>query len=101
MLFFGDASALLRVDAWTNFVLFASGVISIGLGHWLYYIGIRDLGAAPSQSALLLCPLGTMLLSAGLFGETFRFEQIVSGAVLLTGAFLALSARPPVAEEPA
>jgi drug/metabolite transporter (DMT)-like permease len=71
------------------------------LGHWLYYIGIRDVGAAPSQSALLLCPLGTMLLSAGLFGETFRLEQIVSGAVLLIGAFLALSAQPPVPEEPA
>jgi drug/metabolite transporter (DMT)-like permease len=42
-----------------------------------------------------------MLLSAGLFGETFRFEQIVSGAVLLCGAFLALSAKPPVPEEPA
>ena len=101
MLLFGDPSALLCVDAWTNFVLLGSGVISIGLGHWLYYIGIRDVGAAPSQSALLLCPLGTMLLSAGLFGETFRLEQIVSGAVLLIGAFLALSAQPPVPEEPA
>ena len=101
MLLFGDASALLRVDAWTCFVLFASGVISIGLGHWLYYIGIRDVGAASSQAALLLCPLGTMLLSAGLFGETFRFEQIVSGAALLCGAFLALSAKPPFPEEPA
>lgn len=101
MLLFGDASALLRVDAWTGFVLVASGVVSIGLGHWLYYIGIREVGAAPSQAALLLCPLGTMMLSSGLFGETFRFGQIVAGAVLLTGAFLALSARPPLPEEPA
>jgi drug/metabolite transporter (DMT)-like permease len=101
MLLFGDATALLRVDAWANFVLFASGVISIGVGHWLYYIGIRDVGAAPSQAALLLCPLGTMLLSSALFGETFRFEQIFAGAVLLLGAFLALSARPPAIKEPA
>jgi len=50
---------------------------------------------------LLLCPLGTMLLSSALFGETFRFEQIFAGAVLLLGAFLALSARPPAIEEPA
>jgi hypothetical protein len=42
-----------------------------------------------------------MLLSSGLFGESFRFEQLLSGAVLLTGAFLALAARPPVGEEPA
>jgi len=101
MLFFGDAATLFRVDAWTNFVLFASGVVSIGLGHWLYYIGIREVGAAPSQAALLLCPLGTMMLSAGLFGEIFRLEQIAAGAVLLIGAFLALSARPPAVEEPA
>lgn len=101
LLMFGDAGAVLRADAWTNFVLFGSGVISIGIGHWLYYIGIREVGAAPSQAALLLCPLGTMILSAGLFGETFRAEQIAAGALLLLGAFLALSARPPVIEEPA
>jgi len=101
MLVYGDASALWRADAWTNFVLFGSGVLAIGVGHWFYYVGIRELGAAPAQSALLLCPLGTMLLSAGLFGETFRFEQLLAGAVLLLGAFLALAARPPVVEEPA
>ena len=101
MMVFGDPGAVWRADAWTNFVLFGSGVLSIGLGHWLYYVGIREVGAAPSQSALLLCPLGTMALSAGLFGETFRGEQIAAGLLLLVGAFLALSARPPVIEEPA
>lgn len=101
MLVFGDAAAPWRCDAWTNFVLFGSGVLSIGAGHWFYYVGIRELGAAPAQSALLLCPLGTMLLSSALFGETFRFEQLLAGAVLLGGAFLALAARPPVVEEPA
>lgn len=100
MLLYGDAGEVMRADAWTNFVLFASGVISIGLGHWLYYIGIRELGAAPSQSALLLCPLGTMLLSAFLMGEKFSFEQVLAGSVLLAGAFVALAARPPVVEEP-
>ena len=101
MLVLGDPAAVLRAGAWSNFILFGSGVVSIGLGHWLYYIGIRDLGAAPAQSALLLCPLGTMLLSAGLFGESFRAEQVASGAVLLLGAFLSLTASPPVIEEPA
>ena len=101
MLLFGDAASIFRADAWTNFVLFGSGMLAVGIGHWLYYIGIRELGAAPAQSALLLCPLGTMLLSSALFGETFRFEQIAAGAILLLGAFLALSARPPVIEEPA
>ena len=97
MLLFGDAGRIFTADAWTNFILFASGVVSIGLGHWLYYVGIRHLGAAPSQSALLLCPLGTMLLSSFLFGETFRAEQVIAGTILLCGAFLALSARPPAA----
>ena len=101
MLLFGDASSLLRVDAWTNFVLFGSGMLAVGVGHWLYYVGIRELGAAPAQSALLLCPLGTMLLSAELFGESFSITQMVAGGILLLGAFLALAARPPVVEEPA
>lgn len=101
MLAFGDAGAPWRSDAWTNFVLFGSGVLAIGIGHWFYYVGIRESGAAPAQSALLLCPLGTMLLSSALFGETFRLEQIMAGAILLLGAFLALTARAPVIEEPA
>ena len=101
MLLFGDASSILHVDAWTNFVLFGSGVLSIGVGHWLYYVGIRELGAAPAQSALLLCPLGTVLLSAEMFGEAFSVTQMAAGGILLLGAFLALAARPPVVEEPA
>lgn len=101
MLLFGDAGAPWRADAWSVFILFFSGVFSIGLGHWLYYVGIRELGASAAQSALLLCPLGTMLLSAGLFGERFRAGQLVAGGVLILGAFLALSARPQSVEEPA
>jgi len=101
MLVFGDPGAVLRADAWTNFVLFGSGVLSIGVGHWLYYVGIRELGAAPAQSALLLCPLGTMMISAELFGERFGVIETAAGGILLLGAFLALSARPPVVEEPA
>lgn len=101
MLLFGDASSILRVDAWTNFVLFGSGMLAVGVGHWLYYVGIRELGAAPAQSALILCPLGTMLLSAELFGESFSATQMAAGGILLLGAFLALAARPPVVEEPA
>lgn len=101
MLVFGDAGAILRAGVWINFVLFGSGVLAIGAGHWLYYVGIRDLGAAPAQSALLLCPLGTMMLSSALFGEIFHTGQIVAGGVLLVGTFLALATRPPVVEEPA
>jgi drug/metabolite transporter (DMT)-like permease len=91
----GDFGAVLRADGWTNFVLIFSGVLSIGVGHWLFYIAIRDLGAAPSQSGLLLCPLGTAVLSSFIFGETFQLEQVAAGGMLLFGAFLALSARPP------
>jgi len=101
MLMFGDASAPWHCDAWTKFVLFGSGVLAIGVGHWFYYVGIRESGAAPAQSALLLCPLGTMLLSSALFGESFLPGQLLAGAILLTGAFLALAAKPPVVEEPA
>lgn len=95
MVVWGDFGAILRADAWTNFVLIFSGVLSIGVGHWLYYIAIRDLGAAPSQTGLLLCPLGTMVISSFLFDESFRAAQIAAGGLLLFGSFLALSARPP------
>jgi hypothetical protein len=42
-----------------------------------------------------------MFLSAGIFGENFRTGQLVAGAFILIGAFLALTARPPIIKEPA
>lgn len=90
----GDPSALWRAAAETNAILVASAVVCIALGHWLYYVAIRDLGAASSQAVLLLCPLGTVLLSGAFFGEPFAPGVLVPGALLLAGALLTIVARP-------
>jgi ABC-type uncharacterized transport system permease subunit len=42
-----------------------------------------------------------MMISAELFGEKFGVIETAAGGILLLGAFFALSARPPVVEEPA
>ncbi len=97
---FGDLGAPWRAQGSSNLVLVISAAFSIGLGHWLYYVGLRDLGAASSQAALLLCPLGTVLLSAWWFAEPFTWWQGAAGLVLLGGAYLSLTARPEGTVEP-
>jgi drug/metabolite transporter (DMT)-like permease len=93
MISFGDAMAVTRAPWQANVLLFGSGALCIGIGHVLYYVSIRDLGASFSQSIQLVCPFGTVLLSGWLFGEPFSLWQWLLGGVLLSGTLLAILAR--------
>lgn len=100
---FGTIETPLQVDARVNIILVISAVTCISLAHVLYYIAIRKVGVALSQTLQLLCPAGALGLSALFFGERLTQMQIWSAALLLLGAFLALkvktTADPAVLEE--
>ncbi len=91
---FGKIGTPLHVGAQVNGVLVISAVTCISLAHVLYYIAIREIGVALSQTLQLLSPVGAILLSAWLFGERFSSAQIWSAAILLCGAFLATRVKP-------
>ncbi|HEY2614588.1 MAG TPA: DMT family transporter [Chthoniobacterales bacterium] len=87
---FGKITTPLHSSADVNFILIISAVTCISLAHVLYYIAIRTVGVALSQTLQLLCPAGALGLSAIFFGERLTQAQIWSAAVLLSGAFLAM-----------
>jgi drug/metabolite transporter (DMT)-like permease len=91
---FGNIATPLQVTAHVNLILLISAVTCISLAHVLYYVAIRELGVALSQTLQLLCPVAALALSAWIFGERLTTPQLISAGVLLVGAFLAMQAKP-------
>jgi drug/metabolite transporter (DMT)-like permease len=100
-LLFGKISTPLHVGAHVNLVLIISAVLCISIAHVLYYIAIREIGVALSQTLQLLCPVGALALSAVIFGERLTSAQLISAAILLFGAFLAMRVKPVATAETA
>jgi drug/metabolite transporter (DMT)-like permease len=100
-LVFGKISTPLHVGGQVNLVLIISAVLCITIAHVLYYIAIREIGVALSQTLQLLCPVGALILSALIFGERLTTVQLLSAGVLLFGAFLAMQVKPAATTETA
>ncbi len=99
--FFGKLSTPLHVGAQVNLILVVSAVTCITMAHVLYYVAIREIGVALAQTLQLLCPIGALGLSAWIFGERLTPAQLVSAAILLLGAFLAMRTKPQAVTESA
>ena len=93
---FGKIETPLRVDASVSLILIISAVTCITLAHVLYYVAIRKVGVALSQTLQLICPAGALGLSALFFGERLTRAQLWSAGLLLFGAFLAMRVKPAV-----
>jgi len=100
-LVFGKIATPLHVNANVNWILIISAVSCITLAHVLYYVAIREIGVALAQSLQLLSPLVALGLSALVFHERLTFAQVISAAILLIGAFLAMQTRPVAVTETA
>ena len=96
---FGKIDTPLHAGAHVNGVLAVSAVICISLAHVLYYVAIREIGVALSQTLQLLSPVGAIALSAWIFGERLSAAQFCSAGVLLFGAFLATRVKPATVTE--
>jgi drug/metabolite transporter (DMT)-like permease len=98
---FGKIATPVHAGAHANLVLVISAVTCITLAHVLYYVALREIGVALSQSLQLLCPAIAMGLSAWIYGERLTNAQLWSAAVLLFGAFLAMRTKPIATTETA
>jgi drug/metabolite transporter (DMT)-like permease len=96
---FGKIATPVQVDARVNIILVISALTCISLAHVLYYVAIRKVGVALSQTLQLICPLGALGLSAFFFDEHLTAAQLWSAGLLLFGAFLAMRVKP--GDEPA
>ena len=98
---FGKIDTPLHAGSQANLVLIVSAVTCITLAHVLYYVAIREIGVALSQSLQLLCPAIALALSAWIYGERLTHAQIWSAGILLIGAFLAMRVKPLATAETA
>jgi len=98
---FGKIATPVHAGAHANLVLVISAVTCITLAHVLYYVAIREIGVALSQSLQLLCPAIAMGLSAWIYGERLTNAQLWSAGILLIGAFLAMRTKPIATTETA
>lgn len=87
---FGNIATPLHAGTSVNLILIVSAVTCISLAHVLYYVAIRQVGVALSQTLQLLCPAGALGLSVLFFDERLTRAQVWSALVLLFGAFLAM-----------
>jgi drug/metabolite transporter (DMT)-like permease len=98
---FGKIAMPLHAGVQPNLVLIISAITCITLAHVLYYVAIREIGVALSQSLQLLCPAIAMALSAWIYGERLTHAQLWSAGILLIGAFLAMRTKPIATAETA
>jgi drug/metabolite transporter (DMT)-like permease len=98
---FGRIGTPLQAGGPANLVLVISAVTCITLAHVLYYVAIREIGVALSQSLQLLCPAIALGLSAWIYGERLTYAQLWSAGILLFGAFLAMRVKPVATAETA
>jgi drug/metabolite transporter (DMT)-like permease len=98
---FGKIAMPLHAGVQPNLVLIISAITCITLAHVLYYVAIREIGVALSQSLQLLCPAIAMALSAWIYGERLTHAQFWSAGILLIGAFLAMRTKPIATAETA
>ncbi len=98
-LLFGRIDAPLHAGADVNLILIISAITCITMAHVLYYVAIQEVGVALAQTLQLLCPIGALGLSAVIFHERLTPAQLISAAILLTGAFLAMRTKPTVVIE--
>jgi drug/metabolite transporter (DMT)-like permease len=93
MLIFGKPSQCLEMGLGPWTVVVVSGVVSIAMGHVLYYAAIKRIGATIPLLVNLAQPIIVLAASGVLFGERFNHPQLLSGLVLLVGAGLSIWAQ--------
>lgn len=81
-------------DLWTRpvsplLLMVFSALVSIVIAHTCFYATLKRISAAVSTSMLQLTPVLTCLFSAVLYGDTLSPVQLLGGAGVVSGAWLA------------
>jgi len=81
----GNLNEIFRVSAFTNVVLFGSGVLFIGIAGGLFYYLLKNIGVVITMNALLVVPFFTLIFSYLLLGEKITLMQFIAGVLLIGG----------------
>lgn len=73
-----------------NFLLVVSGILSIGIGNFLNYYAIQELGASLSTNLQLLIPVVTGILSMIILNEPMPLSKVMFSLLTLGGCWLVI-----------
>ena len=90
---FGRPQDCVKMDLWVWGCVVISAVTTIALGHVLYYVAIRRIGATIPGLVILAQPFTVFAISNVFFGESLNQLQWFFGVVLLAGSVLAIWAQ--------
>lgn len=91
-LLFGDMKALKVAPKGIVAILFLSGALCVGIANAFNYKSIKLIGTVISSNLILLTPFFTAIASYLIFKETLSIYQILSGAALLAGCSILVTA---------
>lgn len=92
-LLFGNVQKCVAMGVWQWTFVIISGVTAISLGHVLYYVAIKRIGATLPALVILSQPFIVLAISNVVFGESLNPLQLIFGVVLLLGSALAIWAQ--------
>jgi drug/metabolite transporter (DMT)-like permease len=92
-LLFGEVGKCMSMGAWQWACVVISGVTAISLGHVLYYVAIKRIGATIPALVILSQPFMVLAISNIVFGESLNPTQLFFGVVLMIGSALAIWAQ--------
>jgi len=84
-LFLGEIDKVIKVTLSIDLLLIGSGILCVGIGNFINYIAIKELGAATTSSLQLMIPLFTGIFSYIVIGETLSQGELLFGGLLLLG----------------
>jgi len=88
--FWGDLVKITRISWKMNFMLFGSGIFGLFVGLGLSYISVKFFGVVVHRISRLTTPIFIGIFSYLFLGEQLTAMQMVFGAILLVGCFLAM-----------
>ncbi len=87
---FGKPVECLKMGAGPWAAVLISAVTAIALGHVLYYVAMKRIGATIPALVILAQPFVVFAISSVVFGESLSSLQLLFGLVLLAGSALAI-----------
>lgn len=85
---FGDIGKIVEVPTEMGILLFASGILGVGIGNVFYYHAIRHVGTSIASIFFLTLPLSVGIIAFLVLDETLTLAQIISGTVLVLGCWI-------------
>ncbi|MHA1610004.1 MAG: DMT family transporter [Candidatus Njordarchaeales archaeon] len=79
-----------NLDTKTAKLTIIGGAIGLGIGDWLFYIGLSKIGAGPAATIAVSSPMFSVLLAMSILREKVSITQFVGVIMIVAGILLSI-----------